>query len=106
MKEKKGRRKERERKKMTCTEEKEEGENELEEKKEKYMKEKWMEEVYWGSPRSVMVNEPDCNIVVREFELQSRFYVHSRSSTLGKGMYLYSHSSYRLNSTTAILPQE
>ena len=33
-----------------------------------------------------MVKAMDCGIVVREFELQSRYYVHFRANTLGKGM--------------------
>ena len=33
-----------------------------------------------------MVKEMDCGIVVREFVLQSRYYVHFRTNTLGKGM--------------------
>ena len=37
-----------------------------------------------GCPRGVMVKAMDCGIVVREFELRSRYYVHFR--TLGKGM--------------------
>ena len=40
----------------------------------------------WGYPRGVMVKAMDCGIVVREFVLQSRYYVHFRSNTLGKGM--------------------
>ena len=40
----------------------------------------------WGCPRDVMVKAMDCGIVVREFELQSRNYVHFRANTLGKGM--------------------
>ena len=39
-----------------------------------------------GCPSGVMVNAMDCGIVVIEFELQSRFYVHFRANTLGKGM--------------------
>ena len=39
-----------------------------------------------GCPRGVMVKAMDCGIVVREFELQSRYYVHFRANTLGKGM--------------------
>ena len=39
-----------------------------------------------GGPRGVMVKAMDCGIVVREFELQSRYYVHFRANTLGKGM--------------------
>ena len=34
----------------------------------------------------VMVKALDCGIVVREFVLQSRYYVHFRANTLGKGM--------------------
>ena len=39
-----------------------------------------------GGPRGVMVKAMDCGIVVREFVLQSRYYVHFRANTLGKGM--------------------
>ena len=39
-----------------------------------------------GCPRGVMVKAMDCGIVVREFVLQSRCYVHFRANTLGKGM--------------------
>ena len=39
-----------------------------------------------GCPRSVMVKAMDCGIVVREFVLQSRYYIHFRANTLGKGM--------------------
>ena len=31
-----------------------------------------------------MVNVLDCNILVSEFELQLRYYVHFRTNTLGK----------------------
>ena len=34
----------------------------------------------------VMVKAMDCGIVVSELELQSRYYVHFRANTLGKGM--------------------
>ena len=37
-------------------------------------------------PRGVMVKAMDCGIVVREFVLQSRYYVHLRTNTLGKDM--------------------
>ena len=37
-------------------------------------------------PRSVMVKAMDCGIVISEFELQSHYYVHFRTNTLGKGM--------------------
>ena len=39
-----------------------------------------------GGPRGVMVKALDCGIVVSKFELQSRYYVHFRTNTLGKGM--------------------
>ena len=39
-----------------------------------------------GGPRGVMVKAMDCGIVVREFVLQSLYYVHFRANTLGKGM--------------------
>ena len=42
--------------------------------------------LYWGCPRGVMVKAMKCGIVVREFVLQSRYYVHFRANTLGKGM--------------------
>ena len=32
------------------------------------------------------MNDMDCGIVVREFVLQSRYYVHFRANTLGKDM--------------------
>ena len=39
-----------------------------------------------GCPSGVMVKAMDYEIVVSEFVLQSRYYVHSRTNTLGKGM--------------------
>ena len=39
-----------------------------------------------GCPRGIMVKALDCEIVVREFVLQLRYYVHFRANTLGKGM--------------------
>ena len=39
-----------------------------------------------GCPRSVMVKAMDCGIVVHEFVLQLRYYVHFRANTHGKGM--------------------
>ena len=41
-----------------------------------------------GCPRGVMFKAMDCGIVVREFVLQSRYCVHFRANTLGKGMNL------------------
>ena len=43
-------------------------------------------ENWGGCPRGVMVKAMDCGIVVREFVLQSHYYVHFRANTLGKGM--------------------
>ena len=43
-------------------------------------------EIIHGCPRGVMVKARYCGIVVREFVLQSRYYVHFRANTLGKGM--------------------
>ena len=37
-------------------------------------------------PRGVMVKAMDCEIAVSEFVLQSRYYVHFQTNTLGKGM--------------------
>ena len=54
-----------------------------------------------GCPRGVIVKAMDCRIVVREFVLQSRYYVHFRE--------IYPReryeppSSYGLNSTTTVL---
>ena len=39
-----------------------------------------------GCPRVVMAKAMDCGIVVSEFVLPSRYYVHFRADTLGKGM--------------------
>ena len=39
-----------------------------------------------GCPRGATVKAMDCGIVVREFVLQSCYYVHFRANTLGKGM--------------------
>ena len=56
-----------------------------------------------GCPRGVMVKVMDCGIVISEFVLQSRFYVHFRANTLGKGMKPLIPPSYGLNSTTTVL---
>ena len=56
-----------------------------------------------GCPRGVMVKAMDCQIVVREFVLQLRYYVHFRANTLGKGMKPLYPPSYGLNSTTTVL---
>ena len=52
---------------------------------------------------SVMDNEQDCEMVVCEFELQSRCYVHFRTYTLGKGMSSDIPPKHGLNSTTTVL---
>ncbi len=56
-----------------------------------------------GVSRGVMVKAMVCEIVAREFELQSRYYVHFRTNTLGKGMNPLYPPSYELNSTTTVL---
>ena len=43
-------------------------------------------ENYWSSSHDVVVNVLDCDIVINEFEFQSRYYVHFRANTFGKGM--------------------
>ena len=40
----------------------------------------------WGCPHGVMVKAMDCGIVVSEFVLQSRYYVHFLANTHGKVM--------------------
>ena len=45
----------------------------------------------------------DCRIVVSEFVLQSRYYVHFRTNTIGKGMNPLYPASCGLNSTTTVL---
>ena len=39
-----------------------------------------------GSTHNVVVNWLEYNIIVSEVELQSRYYVHFQTNTLGKGM--------------------
>ena len=46
----------------------------------------WPVQTLWGCPRGVMVKAMDCGIVVSEFVLQLRYYVHFLANTLGKGM--------------------
>ena len=38
------------------------------------------------SPRGVVVNVLDCDIVVSKFEIQSWYYVHFQTNAFGKGM--------------------
>ena len=56
-----------------------------------------------GCPRGVMVKAMDCGIVVSEFVLQSRYYVHFRANTPGKGIEPPYPSSYGLNSIKTVL---
>ena len=42
--------------------------------------------VFTRCPSGVMVKALVCRIVLREFELESRYYVHFRKNTLWKGM--------------------
>ena len=54
-----------------------------------------------GCPRGVMVKAKDCGIVVRDFVLQSRYYIHFRANTLWKSM---NHLILpAINSTTTVL---
>ena len=39
-----------------------------------------------GCPHNVVANMLDCDIVVSEFKLQSCYYIHFQTNTLGKGM--------------------
>ena len=57
-------------------------------------------------PRGVKVKVMDCGIVVSEFVLQSRYYVHFRANNLGKSMNPPYPPSYGLNSTTTVLLEE
>ena len=57
----------------------------------------------WGCPRGVMVKALDCGIVVREFVLQSRYYVHFLANTPWERYEPPYPPSYGLNSTTTIL---
>ena len=41
-----------------------------------------------ASLRGVVANVLDCDIIVSEFEIQSRYYVHFQINTLRKGMNL------------------
>ena len=54
-------------------------------------------------PGGVVVKVLDCRIVESEFELQSRYYVHFRTNTIGKGMNNPYSPSNGLNSTTIVL---
>ena len=56
-----------------------------------------------GCLHGVMVKAMDCGIVVSEFVLQLRYYLHFQANTLGEK---YEHPyppSYGLNSTTTVI---
>ena len=56
-----------------------------------------------SNPCDIVVNVPNCTIIVNEFKLQSCYYVYFLINTLGKGMYqLFPTSGYGLNSTTTV----
>ena len=55
-----------------------------------------------GCPRGVIVKAMDFGIVVSEFVLQSRYYVHFRANTLGKGIEPPYAPSYGLNSPNTV----
>ena len=59
-------------------------------------------QLFSGCPRGVMVKAMNYGIVVSEFVLQSRYYVHFRANTLGKGIEPHYPPSYGLNSTTTV----
>ncbi len=56
-----------------------------------------------GGARGVMVTPMDSGILVSEFVIQSRYYLHYRANTLEKGMNPPYPPSYGLNSTTTVL---
>ena len=56
-----------------------------------------------GCPRGVMVKAIDCGIVVNEFVLQSRYYVHFRANIIGERYEPPYPPSDGLNSTTTVL---
>ena len=59
----------------------------------------------WVNPCDIVANVLECDLIVSEFELQSRYYIHFQTNTLGKHIYPLIHPSYGLNSTTTILLQ-
>ena len=49
-----------------------------------------------------MFDALNCDIVVSEFKLQSRYYIYFQTNILGKTMKYLIFPSYRLNSTTTV----
>ena len=68
-----------------------------------FEKECYSTQIYGGCPRGVMVKAMDCGIVVREFVLQSRYYVHFRAKYPWERYEPPYPPSYGLNSTTTVL---
>ena len=64
-----------------------------------YVRTSW----FGGWPRGVMFKATDCGIVLSEFVLQSRYYVHSPTNTLGKSMNPFILPAIGLNNTTTVL---
>ena len=65
----------------------------------------WLEKSQ-GCPRGVMVKAMDCGIVVSEFVLQSRYFVHFQANTLGKSIEPLYSPSHGLNITITVLLEE
>ena len=59
-----------------------------------------------GNLRSVMANVLYCDILVSEFELHLRYYVHFRTNALRKGMNLRIFTGNELNSTAIVFNRE
>ena len=56
-----------------------------------------------GQSCCVVANVLDCSMVVSEFELQSCYYVHFRTNTLGEKYETLYPLRYGFNSITAVL---
>ena len=61
--------------------------------------------LYLWSPRGVVANVLDGNFVVSEFELQSHYYIHFRTNSLGERYEPPYTTSNGLYSTTTVLLQ-
>ena len=61
--------------------------------------------VYKGCHRGTVGNVLDCDIVVSEFELHSRYYVHFQTNTFGERInHLITHPCYGFDSKRMGLP--
>ena len=66
-----------------------------------------MSDFLWRTPHGAVANVLDCNIVVIEFEFQTRYYVHFWTITLGKIINLLIPTpSYGLYDTSKVFRQE